>query len=155
LSDFSSEKRRKGSGGRFWILAGLAVAGIALFLAGRFVVPDRTAAPALSREESLTAAALNAHVDSVCIRFGIDPRTGQTRRAKGDRGSPGRDERRFKVPPDFSTLEFNSVLNTRLLPYGAGVVATERTRENSVIMCVVKNGQTLLTVVLDVRKEHQ
>ena len=140
---------------RLWILAGLAVACLGLFLANRFVVLERTAAPALPPEDSLTAAALNVHVDSVCIRFGLDPGAGRTRRVKGESGSPTRNERRFRVPPDFSTLEFNSALNTRLLPSGACVVATERTREKSVIMCIVKNGQTLLTVVLNVRTEPQ
>jgi hypothetical protein len=59
------------------------------------------------------------------------------------------------VPPEFSTLEFNSALQTRLLPYGARVIATERTREKSVTMSIVRNGQTVLTVVLDIKKEPQ
>lgn len=138
---------------RLWILAGLVVACLGLLLANRFFAVDP--APALPREDSLTPAALNANVDSVCIRFGLDPGTGRTRRAKGESGSPTRNERRFRVPPDFSTLEFNSALSTRLLPTGARVVATEHTKEKSVSMCIVKNGQTLFTVVLDVRKDPQ
>jgi len=140
---------------RLWILAGLAVACLGLFLANRLFGVDPLPALAPPREDSLTAAALNAHVDSVCIRFGLDPGAGRTRRVQGESGSPTRNERRFRVPPDFSTLEFNSALNTRLFPSGARVVATERTREKSVSMCIVKNGQTLLTVVLDVRKDPQ
>jgi hypothetical protein len=140
---------------RLWLLAVLTVLGLGLFLANRFVRPGHGTAPALSRGASLTAAALNAQVDSVCVRFGLDPRAGRTRRVKGESGSPVRDERRFRVPSDFSVLEFNSALHTRLLPSGARVVATERTREKSVMMCIVKDEQTLLTVVLDVRKEPQ
>jgi hypothetical protein len=140
---------------RLWILAGLAIAGLGLFIANRIFAVDRAPVPALPREGSLTAAALNAHVDSVCVLFGLDLRAGRTRRVKGESGSPMREERRFRVPPDFSILEFNSALNTRLLPSGARVAATERPKEKSVIMCIVKNGQTLLTVVLDVRKEPQ
>jgi len=140
---------------RLWILAGLTVVGLGLFLANRFVAPGPGAAPALPGEDPPTAAALNVHVDSVCVRFGLDPRAGRARRVQGEGGSPARNERRFRVPPDFSTLEFNSVLHARLLPSGARVVATERTREKSVILSIVKNGQTLLTVVLDIRKESQ
>jgi hypothetical protein len=140
---------------RLWVLAGLAVVCLGLFIANRLFVVDPAPAPALFREDPLTAAALNAHVDSVCIRFGIDPDMGRTRRVQGVGGPPTQNERRFRVPPDFSTLEFNSALSTRLLPTGARVVATERTKEKSVSMCIVKNGQTLLTVVLDVRRDPQ
>ena len=146
---------RAGVSLRLWILAGLAVAGLGLFLANRVLAPGRGADPALSREDSLTPWALNAHIDSVCVLFGLDPRSGRTRRGKEESGSPGHHERRFRVPPEFSTLEFNSALQTRLLPYGARVIATERTREKSVTMSIVRNGQTVLTVVLDIRKEPQ
>jgi hypothetical protein len=138
---------------RLWILAGLTVLGLGLFLANRFIAPGRGADPALPRDDSLTAATLNAHVDSVCVLFGLDPRSGRSRRAKEEGGSPARNERRLRVPPDFSTLEFNSALQTRLLPSGARVIATERTKEKSVNMSIVRNGQTVLTVVLDIRKE--
>ncbi len=140
---------------RLWILAGLIVVGLGLFLANRFIAPDPGADPTQLREDTLTAAALNAHVDSVCVLFGLDPRSGRTRRAREVSGSPARNERRFTVPPDFSTLEFNSALQTRLLPSGARVIGTERARERSVNMSIVRNGQTVLTVVLDVRKEPQ
>jgi len=140
---------------RIWILAGLTVVGLGLFLANRFIVPDRGADPVLPHDDSLTAAMLNVHVDSVCVLFGLDPRSGRTRRAKQESRSPARNERRFRVPPDFSTLEFNCALQTRLRPSGARVIAMERTREKTVSMSIVRNGQTLMTVVLDVRKEPQ
>jgi hypothetical protein len=146
---------RGGLSPRLWILAGLTVLGLGLFLANRVLAPGRGADPVFPREDSLTALAVNAHIDSVCILFGLDPRSGRTRRAKEESGSPAHKERRFRVPPDFSTLEFNSTLQTRLLPSGARVIATEHTREKSVSMSIVTNGQTVLTVVLDVRKEHQ
>jgi hypothetical protein len=146
---------RAGLSLRLWIFAGLTVVGVGLFLANRVVVPGRGADPALPREDPLTGLTLNAHIDSVCVLFGLDPRSGRTRRAKEENGSPAHSERRFRVPPDFSTLEFNSALQTRLLPSGARVIATERTREQSVNMSIIRNGQTVLTVVLDVRKEPQ
>jgi hypothetical protein len=151
----SNVSPRAGLSLRLWIIAGLTVAGLGLFLANRLTAPGCGADPALPREDSLTAAALNARVDSVCVLFGIDPRSGRIRRAKEESGSPAKNERRFRVSPDFSTLEFNSALQTRLLPSGAQVIATERTRDKSVSMSIVRNGQTVLTVVLDVRKEPQ
>ncbi len=86
---------------------------------------------------------VNAIVDTVLARHGITPdrvRTWQVR-------TPGRAflriERRVLVPPEFVSVQFNHDLNEALDGTGARVIATERTRENTVTTHI-KRGTSII-----------
>jgi hypothetical protein len=100
----------------------------------------RTVDPAARRAaESGIAAAL----DSLFPAFGIDAGTVRSWKATAAGGPTGRIEARIKVPPGFRSLEFNHALARRIAPFGAGVVATERSKENTVTMHIVRDGMTI------------
>ena len=49
---------------------------------------------------------------------------------------------------DFASVEFNHKLSQQILPFGARVAATERSKENVVTMHVVNDGVIIRTIVV-------
>jgi len=127
---------------RLLVASGLAAVALVLTVAGLFgSTGSRQAEPESARRGA--EAGIAAAIDSLCPVYGID--AGRIRSWKATAaGSPtGRIESRIPVPAGFRSLEFNHALASRIAPLGAGVVATERSKENSVTMHVVRGGVTI------------
>jgi hypothetical protein len=117
-------------------LCAILLTGAGLITAGR-VFPE-TPAGRRSAEAGIAAA-----IDSLCHLYAIDARLVRTWKASAAGEPTGRIEEKIPVDPGFRTLEFNHALAVRIAPFGAGVVATERSKENSVTMHVVRGGATI------------
>ena len=61
-------------------------------------------------------------------------------------------EVRLQVSPEFSSVEFHSVLGGALADLDATVVGTEHLREKSISLQILKNGSPVMLVILDMRK---
>ena len=94
-------------------------------------------------------AEIAATVDTLVARYGIDPKRIHTWRATAGGQPTGRIEQRILVGSDFVSLKFNHELLNRLASFAARVVATERTKENIVIMHIVREGKTIRSLVFE------
>jgi len=102
-------------------------------------------------QDALERAA--AALDSLLRQSGAGEGTARTWIAKAGGAPTGRTEQRITVPRSFRSLEFNHALARRLAPLGMSVVATERSRENTVTMHIVRGGVTIRSVSF-VADEH-
>ncbi len=129
----------------------LALLGIGLSLADRVVPGGR----GTDVNEFATAHAgsgpINATVDTLLRRYGIDLRTITTWRMLTPDRKLLRVEQRVFVPHDFPSVELNYELNQQLLPLGARIAATERSRENVVTMHVVNRGVIIRSISFALR----
>ena len=127
---------------RLVIASGLALCAILLTAAGLITGggsrPFETPAGRKAAEAGIAAA-----IDSLCHLYAIDARLVRTWKASAAGEPTGRIEEKIPVDPGFRSLEFNHALAARVAPFGAGVVATERSKENSVTMHVVRGGATI------------
>jgi hypothetical protein len=92
-------------------------------------------------------AGISRAVDTTLARHGV---TGKDRRRWTPQvaGTPAvRIAERVQVAQGFPGLEFNKELSDRLRPFGAHVVATERTKESTVTYHIVRGGVTLRSLV--------
>jgi hypothetical protein len=129
------------------IVAGvLAAAAIALSMADHLlgagantVVNDFAAAYSES-------TGINAAVDDVLARYKIPPNAVTTWRVLTPDKKLLRLEQRIVVPHEFPSVECNSTLSERILPFGARVAATERSREDVVTMHIVSHGVIIRTI---------
>ena len=126
---------------RLLVASGLALC--ALLLSGAGLVtggrsPAETPGARRGDEAGITAA-----IDSLCRLYAIDVRLIRSWKATAGGEPTGRIEEKIPVDPGFRSLEFNHALALRIAPFGAGVVATERSKENSVTMHVVRGGTTI------------
>jgi hypothetical protein len=147
----SGSGTQRGPRGKKLTVASLTLAAIALAIADFLPAgvlsggsgQHRSAFP--SEEPGIRAA-----IDTTLSRFGIDRESVHTWRVQVPGMKSGRVESRVIVPPAFASLAFNHELNNHLAQYGAHVVATERSREQSVTMHIVKDGVTVrsMTFVL-------
>jgi hypothetical protein len=127
---------------RLMIASGLALAALVLTVVG-LVGPSafRSAEPESARRAAESGIA--ASIDSLCPAFGIDAGRIRSWKATAAGAPTGRIEEKIPVPEGFRSLEFNHALALRISAFGAGVVATERTKENTVTMHVVRGGVTI------------
>lgn len=126
---------------RLRIASGLALSALLLTaaeLAGGGSTPGETPGARRAADEAVIAA-----IDSLCPLYGIDVSRARTWKATAAGVPTGRIEEKIPVPPGFRSLEFNHALAVRIAPFGAGIVATERSKENSVTMHVVRGGTTI------------
>ncbi|HEX7574074.1 MAG TPA: hypothetical protein VF514_13360 [Bacteroidota bacterium] len=126
---------------RLVIASGLALCTILLTAAGLITggrVSSETPAARKAAEAGIAAA-----IDSLCPLYAIDVRLIRSWKATAAGEPTGRIEEKIPVDPGFRSLEFNHALALRIAPFGAGVVATERSKENSVTMHVVRGGATI------------
>ena len=84
-------------------------------------------------------AGISSAVDSLFVRYQIDRRSVKSWYVQTPDKQNIRMERRVVVPADFITMNFNLDLNRMVEPYGARVIATERTKESTVMMHIIKN----------------
>ncbi len=126
---------------RLVIASGLALCAIVLTAAGlvtRGNVPAGTPGGRRGAEAGIAAA-----IDSLCPLYSIDARLIRSWKATAAGEPTGRIEEKIPVDPGFRSLEFNHALAARIAPFGAFVVATERSKENSVTMHIVCGGTTI------------
>ena len=126
---------------RLKIASGLALCALILTGAGLFSrgnVRQETPSARQGADAGITAA-----IDSLCPLFGIDARRIRSWKATASGGPTGRIEEKIPVAPGFRSLEFNHALAGSIARFGAAVVATERSKENSVTMHIVRSGATI------------
>ena len=126
---------------RLVIASGLALCAVLLTAAGQFTggrAPSETAAGRREAEAGIAAA-----IDSLCPLYAIDARLIRSWKATAAGEPTGRIVEKIPVDPGFRSLEFNHALAARIAPFGAFVVATERSKENSVTMHIVCGGTTI------------
>ena len=126
---------------RLWVASGLALC--ALFLTAAEIAGGGSARTVTPGARRAADGAVTAAIDSLCPLFGIDKSLARTWKATAAGIPTGRIEEKIPVPPSFRSLEFNHALALRIAPFGAGIVATERSKENSVTMHVVCGGTTI------------
>jgi hypothetical protein len=88
-------------------------------------------------------AGMQEAIDTLLARHGIAQASVRTWRVLSPDRKPLRVEQRIAVPREFLSLVFNNELNTILAPFGSHVVGTERTRENTVTLHIVRGGYTV------------
>ncbi len=126
---------------RLLIASGLALCALALTAAGKIAGgTSRAETPAARRSAE---AGIARAIDSLCPLYGIDRGLIRTWKATAAGEPTGRIEEKIPVGPGFRSLEFNHALSSGIAPFGAGVVATERSKENSVTMHIVCGGVTV------------
>jgi hypothetical protein len=116
---------------------------LALLLTAAGVIGGGAPRPVNAAARHAAESGIAAVLDSLFPSFGIDPRTVRSWKATAAGGPTGRIESRIQVAPGFRSLEFNHALAGRIAPFGAGVVATERSKENTVTMHIVREGTTI------------
>jgi len=130
------------------------IGAIAVFL----LVGDRLVGP--GAEQTLTAvptqdaAGIQEVVDTLFGRYGVDRTAVKTWRVTMPDKTPLRMEQRIPVPSNFPSLVFNHDLNRRLAPFGAHVIATERTKENTITMHIVTSGTTIRSMAFVLQSDH-
>ena len=99
------------------------------------------------KERRNAEAGIATVVDTVLARYAVRRDDVRIWRATvGD--APGeRWEQRVTVPPGFPGIEVNHEMSLLLAPFDAHVVATERTKEESVTMHIVRGGRTVRSVI--------
>jgi hypothetical protein len=125
---------------------------LAVVLAPRTAVsrePVRKAAVALPPGE----AEIRRGLEAVCAEFRVPPASLKVRDVKGGGGQQVRTEFRLRLPRDFSSAEFNQALSRKVEPWGAHVVGTERTHDRTVTLHVVRDEETILSVILDMNEQ--
>jgi hypothetical protein len=137
---FSTSVTRKAA-----VAATLGAICLLLFFGERFFVPRAERSLAAIPPEG--AAGIQKVVDALLIRYGVDRASVKTWRVTTPDKTPLRVEQKIPVRSDFLSLVFNHDLNLRLAPYGAHVIATERTKENIITMHIVKDGMTTRSMV--------
>ncbi len=130
------------------LLAG-ALAGVSALLFGiQALDPSAGGGIAGATERRNIQQQVATAIDTLLKSHGIDPGEARVWTAPGPGKTSGRVEERVIVPPSFVSLDFNHRLNLALAPFGAQVVATERTRENTVTMHIVSHGKTVRSLIL-------
>ena len=126
-----------------WLLASCAVLLILLNIASEKIAQrsgrGRSGSSQVVSEKDEVAAAINAAVDSLFTRYQIDRRTVKSWYVQTPEKKNIRLERRVVVPADFVSMNFNLDLNRMVEAYGARAMATERTKESTVMVHVIKD----------------
>jgi hypothetical protein len=86
-------------------------------------------------------------VDTVLARHGVTPKERHRWAPQVGGTAAPRIAERVQVAPNFPSVGFNKELSDRVRPFGAHVVATERTRESTVTYHIVRGGVTLRSVM--------
>lgn len=151
MKNRSTRSRRS----RVVLLSVLAVVAL-LLIAGMSIVTgwrDGENPPASAGGQRAGGAeTLASEVDAVCRAFGIPAKAVRARPVKDRQGKVLRTEYRVRAPRDLSAAEFNADLSVRMEPFGARVVGTERTRDRTVTLHVIRDEETVLSVILDLNE---
>jgi hypothetical protein len=128
---------------RVMIVAALAATAVVL------LVLDRPIIGSSDPQQSLAdLRPLDGIVDSLLVQYGVHKEKVRKWQVRTPDGRLVRTERRVLVPASFMSVEFNRDLNRAVTPRHARVAATERTKESVVILHIVQQGATVLTVSL-------
>lgn len=150
---------------RIRIIIGLAVLSVALGVLAVVLAPRRAPERASARTTIPAAvvpgeAEIRRGLEAVCADFRVPPASWKVRDVKDRTGRRVRTEYRLRLPKDFSSAEFNHALGAKVEPWGAHVVGTERTHDRTVTLHVVRDEETIVSVILDMNeptkagKEH-
>ena len=106
--------------------------------------------------EDAALASINSVVDTLLARFQIDRRSVKSWYVQTPDKRNIRLERRVIVPPDFVSMKFNLDLNRMVSAYGARAVATERTKESTVTMHIIRAKMIVQSIafVMQSRPDH-
>lgn len=142
---------------RIRIIAGLAVLSVVLGILAVVLAPRRGAERAAARTTTTAAVApgeaeIRRGLEAVCAEFRVPPSSFKIRDVKDRAGRRVRSEYRLRLPKNFSSAEFNHALSAKVEPWGAHVVGTERTHDRTVTLHVVRDEDTILSVILDMNE---
>lgn len=130
------------------MLAGwLALAAVGIGVADR-LLEERggTKAPDLAAARR-GSAGIDQVIDTLLVRYHVGLRTVRTWSVLTPEKSVLRRESRIDVPPAFLSIGFNHDLSGEMAPFGARVIATEHSKEQTVTMHVRKDGVVIRTLV--------
>ncbi len=149
----TAEALAKRLGRKAALAATLGAISLLLFVGDRFAGPrEEQSLKALPAED---AAGIQEVIDTLLPRYGVDRALVKIWRVTTPDKTPVRIEQRIPVHADFLSLVFNHDLNRRLAPYGAHVIATERTKENTITMHIVRGGRTIRSMAFVLQPVHQ
>jgi hypothetical protein len=116
------------------------------------LVVELTAGPGIVRRGNISTppeldGKIGSVVDTLLARYGIEKDAVRAWHAKAAGETIARIEERIQVGRSFLSLNFNHDLDGELARLGAHVVATERSKGNSVVMHLVHQGRTLRSLV--------
>lgn len=139
------------------IVIALSLAGAAIILAIVFIsyAPGRGAEPPsrkMAGNQRSEDGQFARGVEAVCAEFKVPPNAIRSRQIKDGKGNALRTEYRLRLPKDFSSAEFNQALNRKVEPWGARVVGTERMRDHTVTLHVIREDATVLSVILEMNE---
>jgi len=131
----------------------LTVAALVLFMANR-VTEKIEAISALKEVQARPLLSqIGKVVDTLFERYQIDTRWVKSWRVLTPDKKFIREERRVYVPPRFISLDFNHDLSRELAAHNVRVVATERTKESSVSMHIIKDGMVIESITFVLRRD--
>jgi hypothetical protein len=125
------------------LAAALGAAAILLFVADHLLGSAMPARGGYASMAPVERAEMQGAIDTLLSRHGIPRASVRTWRVLSPDRKLLRVEQRIAVPREFLSLVFNNELNSILAPFGAHVVGTERTRENTVTLHIVQGGFTV------------
>jgi hypothetical protein len=142
---------------RVIISVGLAAAALTLFLLQR----SHLERPPEVRQRNVRemVAAIDREVDTVLVRFRIEPRWVRKSQVPIPNAEISRTERRILTPPELVPVQMNQVLNAMARRYAGRAIASENLKENSVTIHIELEGYIVQTLILkpnpELRREAQ
>lgn len=129
----------------------LIAAGILAACAITLAVAERMIATRGAEDETPAArqaaeARIAGSLDSLLARYGVPKAGVRTWRPVVARKPSARLESRVNVGPDFLSVNFNHDLSRRVAGAGAHVVASEKSKERTVTMHIVRGGATIRSI---------
>lgn len=118
----------------------LAVCAIGLVLLDVALSPDETSGP------HAEGPAIADIIDSLFVKYDINPNSVSTWQMHVPGRKFVRTEQKVIVNPDFVSMSFNQELNRLVSDVGARAIATERTKESTVTVHVVKGHHVIHSI---------
>jgi hypothetical protein len=142
---------------RVIVSVALAAAALTLFLLQRSGLERPPEVRQRNVQEMV--ASIDREVDSVLVRFRIEPRWVRKTQVPIPNAEISRTERRILTPPELVPVQVNQVLNAMARRYAGRAVASENLKENSVTIHIELEGYIVQTLILkpnpDLRREAQ
>ncbi len=117
--------------------------------------PGETVVRGSERISPSVRAGVQAVVDSLLSRYGINRSSVRTWNVLSADRKPIRIAQQIEVPRSFPSLVFNAQLQRLLEPMEAHVFATERSRDNIVTMHIVCHGQTIRSLAFSLTQKEE
>lgn len=133
-----------------WLLASCALVLVLLNIASEKIAQrsgrGRSTATQVVSEKDETVAAINSAVDSLLTRYQVDRRAVKSWYVQTPDKKNIRLERRVIVSADFLSMNFNLDLNRMVSAYGASAMATERTKESTVMVHIIRDNMIVQSI---------